>query len=290
MSVAGAASLLPLHAARRRCGGRWRYFLEDWTVSHAPSPVVWLATRRRLAEPGRQGRCLLAITAGPGENPAVGAFGAGEVEELAGANAAPFAILRRLPQANYLSFYCHGRWNPLNPTLSVLLPTAAPGAHGGDWTDGATTGLTVADFRSVDLRRSRLAFLWACESAMIGLRSSFEAIGFPSAMIDAGVPGVIAALWIVEDEATRWLAHTAIREHLDRRVAPAAALKAAQIALITDRAADAGTGGERGARRPSGAVDTLGAIGVSGPATEPTGVVVPRTAPFFWAGFVMVGA
>jgi tetratricopeptide (TPR) repeat protein len=282
LSVAGAASLLPLHAARRREGRRWRYFLEDWTISHAPSPASWLATRRRVTEPERSGRRLLAISAGPRQNPALPAFRAEEIEELSGKTAVPSRIIPSLSRANYLSFYCHGQWNPLNPALSALLTTATWFA-GGSKPDSAE--LNVADFRSADLRRSRLACLWACESAMIGLRSSFEATGFPSALIDAGIPGVVAALWIVEDDATRHLASHMLREHLENGLSPAAALRAAQLEMLRNKKPD-----PKSSR--IGLAKTAGAIGISNetPTFMEPSPVLCRVVPFYWAAFIMIGA
>lgn len=58
----GWLRLLPLHSAWRTVDGRQRFFLDDWTVAYAPSCYVLAFSRKRLTEPRRQGRDLLAVS------------------------------------------------------------------------------------------------------------------------------------------------------------------------------------------------------------------------------------
>jgi tetratricopeptide (TPR) repeat protein len=280
---AGVLSLLPLHAARRPNRLDWRYFLQDWVVSYAPSPTAWLASRRRSLEPQRKGQRLLAITGVHGRNPALTATWNEGAEELSADDATPSAVMAALPWANYVSLYCHGVWNPTNPANSALVLGDALAAEN----DAALTSfdadrssrLTVRELRQADLRASRLFFLWACESAMIGIRQSNEAIGFPGALVDAGVPGVVGSLWMVGEEATRELAELFLHAHL-RDLSPAAALREAQIAMLGDAALLAGDG-----------VPLLGRLGVEEPASAALAPIpLPRSAPFHWAGFTVTGA
>ncbi len=105
-------------------------------------------------------------------------------------------ILAAMPGANYLSFFCHGIWSSADPDKSaLLLPDTG-------WRDYDEVRLTVADFRHLDLRASRLATLRSCESALAGLCRPAQALGFHTALIDAGVPAVLAALWVVDEAAT----------------------------------------------------------------------------------------
>ena len=69
------------------------------------------------------------------------------------------------------------------------------------------SGIVLAGDRLLDpfglarlpLGRLRLAILSACETAVYGAQAPDEAIGLPSAFVEAGVGGVLASLWEVLD-------------------------------------------------------------------------------------------
>jgi CHAT domain-containing protein len=83
-----------------------------------------------------------------------------------------------------------------------------------------------------------------------------EFIGLPAALLEAGVPCVVASLWPVEASATQWLVERFFSAQLGSS-SPAAALRQAQIDM----------------RRRT---DTLGSINFQ--------------EPFFWAAFAVTGA
>lgn len=96
---------------------------------------------------------------------------------------------------------------------------------------------------------ARLAVLSGCESGSGRVLSGEGILGLSSAFLGAGVPAVVVTLWPVEDRATERLM-TRFYDSLHSGETAAAALRSAQLALRND----------------------------------------PRTsAPFFWAGFVLVG-
>jgi tetratricopeptide (TPR) repeat protein len=291
----GALSFFPLHAARHRVRRRWRYFLEEWEVSYAPSPAAWRTCRERSMSAQRNGTRLLAVTAAEGDNPALASFCAHDTK-IFGKRATSAAVLAALPEANYISLYCHGVWNPIDPASSYLMLDRPPrGIADPVETDhfiGHPERIAVGELRRSDLGSSRLALLWACESAMIGLRHRTEATGFPAALVESGVPGVIASLWVVETNATIALASTMLSAHLKQGLSPAGALRAAQIAMLgaDDRDFRSAAGRNAVLALPVQSLQTLGGIGLPFlPDLGPSAALSP-SAPFFWAGFTLTGA
>ena len=57
----GGLGLLPLHAAWREVDGVKRAFLDDYTVTYAPSGYALSVSRQRLREDQRRGKSLLAM-------------------------------------------------------------------------------------------------------------------------------------------------------------------------------------------------------------------------------------
>ena len=69
----------------------------------------------------------------------------------------------------------------------------------------------------LDLSASRLAVLSACQTGIIDFRRiPDEAIGFPAGLLQAGVPGVVSTLWLVDDISTALLLARFYRHHLNR--------------------------------------------------------------------------
>jgi CHAT domain-containing protein len=226
----------------------------------------------------------------PVRNPALDIGWTQESRELAGSTATRDAVMDALPDANCISFYCHGAWNPSNPAQSALLLHAAgrPPETVGPEDRGTSRGaLTVQDLQQVDLHRSRLALLWACESALIGTQHLAEAIGFPAALVDAGVPAVVGSLWIVEEEATRRLAKDMLAAHISGDFTPAAALRYAQLAAL-QRDSDKATPTD--AASLDGGRQTLARLGSGMPSRAGRSAKPPPSAPFYWAAFTMTGA
>jgi CHAT domain-containing protein len=97
-------------------------------------------------------------------------------------------VLAQMPLHEFVHFSCHGRSNALEPLSSALLLGDGP--------------LTVRDLLRVDLRRTRLVVLAACESGVAGAGMHDEQVGLPAALVEAGVGGVIATSWDIEQAPT----------------------------------------------------------------------------------------
>lgn len=90
-------------------------------------------------------------------------------------------------------FYCHGRFNPKNPLESTLLLANKE-------------TLNLGKIFELNLKKSRLVVLSACETGLIDLNSiSDEYIGLPAGFLFAGSPSVVSSLWTVSDLSTSFL-------------------------------------------------------------------------------------
>jgi CHAT domain-containing protein len=94
--------------------------------------------------------------------------------------------------ANVWHFSCHGQARPVQPLESGLL------LAGDEW-------LTVRDLFALRLSGVRLAVLSACETGISGTRLPDEMIGLPTGLVQAGVAGVVASLWSVDEISTALL-------------------------------------------------------------------------------------
>ena len=92
--------------------------------------------------------------------------------------------------------------------------------------------LTLSTITSgeIDLSSLRLVTLSACETGVTDItRSPDENIGLPTGFIQAGVPGVIASLWVVDDESTRLLMEKFYKNHIQKNHVLPLALHEAQL-------------------------------------------------------------
>jgi CHAT domain-containing protein len=113
--------------------------------------------------------------------------------------------------------------------------------------------------------------LSACETNLIDTSVPNELVGLPSALIQIGFAGVVAAAWKVDDLATAYLMTEFYRLWCRDGADPVIALNRAQVWL-------------RSATRD----DLRAAI----PAVEPQGAIgeYPYRHPRYWAAFAYTGA
>jgi tetratricopeptide (TPR) repeat protein len=220
----GLMTLLPLQVAWSEdddtpCGRR--YAIDDIELSFAPNARSLESCRRLAAR--TEAASVLTVGApehsdmaplehGASESAAVRAkFATGD--SFSGSAATRDAVLDALPRHGVLHFACHGRARPDEPLESALL------LAGDD-------ALTVRDLLEHRLPGARLAVLSACETSVVGTRLVDEVVGLPTGFLQAGVAGVIATSWEVEDESAALL----VRRFFDEWSggSPAAALRAAQ--------------------------------------------------------------
>lgn len=243
----GDLALLPLHAAGRGTGITRHAVIDDHVVSYVPSAAALRTARERLThrqangliDASGRGRGLFAVF-----NPMKGAEGQlplAEAIEMPALSdlflrlhhavrccvgqdetslAAPAATVTRVldeaPASGYVHLACHGSFDHFRPERSGLQ------LAGGEF-------LSVqAIVRQLALPASRWVALSACETGMVDIRFlADEFVGLPASFLQAGAPGVVAALWSVYDQPTVQLMPKLYEEHLVRGLAPAAALREA---------------------------------------------------------------
>ncbi|MEA1893886.1 MAG: CHAT domain-containing tetratricopeptide repeat protein, partial [Euryarchaeota archaeon] len=225
MMPQGYLGLLPLHAAWLDVDGEKHTFIDDYTVTYAPSAYSLNISKGRMQDPSRQKPSLLAVINptenldyAPVEGKAVGSlFDPADLETLSGRKATKDVVVEKVHGRTYLHFSCHGFYN---------------------WQDVTKSGLVLANhsiltlseiISSLNLDTARLVTLSACEIGMTDIRQSpDEFIGLPTGFLQAGAAGVIRTLWAVNDAATSLLIKHFYREHLEKGLPPDQALRSAQ--------------------------------------------------------------
>ena len=197
---AGLLSLLPLHAAWRKEGGKRQYLQDSLPVSYVPSARALFHARRTARAASAEK--LLAIDesrpvkASPlrNSNAEVSAISSlfKNRQILEHEKATRSAALQALPGAQVVHFSCHGGANWSNPEQSGLLMAN-------------NEILTVKDLFELHLEGARLATLSACETGVPGIKLPDEVVSLPAAFIRAGFAGAIGSLWTVSDESTAQL-------------------------------------------------------------------------------------
>lgn len=130
------------------------------------------------------------------------------------------ALQRHAPEAAILHMACHGQFRPDSPLFSALRLT-----------DG---WLTVRDAYELALH-CKLVVLSACETGVSAIAPGDELIGLARGFFAAGAPAMVVSLWTVDDATTAALM-TSFYDGLRLGLAPAAALRQAQRALLEHHA------------------------------------------------------
>ncbi len=141
-----------------------------------------------------------------------------EAKRLKGAQATKENLKRFATSVDVLHVACHGRFRADSPYFSSL--------------QLADSAITVHEIQELKLSAS-LVTLSACETAISQIAPGEEMIGLARSFFVAGVPSLLASAWSVDDEATSVLMQT-FYQRLQRGRNPAAALRAAQLALRKD--------------------------------------------------------
>jgi tetratricopeptide (TPR) repeat protein len=221
-------NLLPMHTARRLIGNGYRYALDDLGIRYAPSAVAALSATRSTERPESGAGGILAIQeplpvdAGPlpGTAAEVAAaleyFPENERKRLVGEEATRDAVLRELSRYSVLHFACHGDTNFDNQLESSLLLA---------WNQR----LTLKDFLDARLPHARLVVLSACSTGMADSKLPDEVVSLPSALLQAGVSGIIASLWSIPDDSTAILMKKFYDYWRQDQLLPAEAFRRAQI-------------------------------------------------------------
>ncbi|WP_345366192.1 CHAT domain-containing protein [Actinoallomurus liliacearum] len=286
----GYANLVPLHVGLAGA---------DRTITYVPSAAMLRDARENAAvASGRPGRLVAAaVTDGIPPLP----YADAEVRQVAThfddsvvlsrTGGGGIEFLAAATSATHLHIASHGYANAAHPESSYL---ALPG--------GAR--LHVADIirQAGRLAGTRLAVLSACQSALT-MNQPDELLTLPTVFVVAGVGGVIATLWPVPDLSTALLMDRLYARMTDG-TSPACALRQAQEDLAAMTPEDVlrfrqahGFGPQAGAgrstsaasraRTPADPTASPAASSTPGPGRSPRR---PFGHPFYWAGFVYIGA
>jgi len=221
----GLLNLLPLHAAWRLDDtGQKHYVLDDFTIAYAPNALSLQKARERASLKPEN---LLAIDEPKPVNAGALPSSSTEVKMIATTfntssilrheQATCDAVLDALPTIQVLHLSCHGHANLADPLQSCLMM-----AYNEE--------LTVAELLDLRLDRGiRLVTLSACETGMIGTKQIEEVVGLPASLLQAGVAGVAASLWSVNDFSTALLMIRFYDYWRGKQLPPAEALRQAQL-------------------------------------------------------------
>lgn len=216
---------------------RGRYLIEDHTCLVVPSLEIYLASQERDTSAIPKPRRVLTVGDSAFDRalfPGLPHLPSARQEALAVAalyeNGLPLVdkdatrqrILQELQGNEVLHLAAHVIVDPRNP-LGSFVATADPGRP----------PLRASDLDAKRLAGVQLVFLAACDTAPGFEDGDREGVaGLARAFLSAGVPSVVATLWVVEDQAAARLArvfHTRLLEG----ESPAQALRLAQLALLS---------------------------------------------------------
>jgi CHAT domain-containing protein len=175
-------------------------------------------------------------------------FGTERMQRLEGSQVTPERLLQTIPSADIIHLATHAYVtdfaknavtnNKLNTGAvritadqrSPLLAARMALSLANDFEKDAI--LTGEQFAATDLSKTKLVVLSACESG-VGEKVLGEGVfGLQRAFHIAGVPSVLATLWPVSDADAVIFMDFFYTELIERQQTPAAALRAAQLAMI----------------------------------------------------------
>jgi hypothetical protein len=226
----GLLGLFPLHAAwtddTSAPTGR-HYAMDDLALSYVPNARSLTAARERAA--GRANR-LVAIT---DPSPIPLPFATMEARAVAAAfgengrvlpreQTTPESVLAALRTADVALLSCHAFADLAAPLESGFLLRGVDADH-----PERDAVLRLRDLLNEDLQL-RLAVWSACETSLPGPELPDEVVALPTGLLQAGVGGVLATLWPVDDQPTCRLVLEFFRRMQYENQAPALALQGAQ--------------------------------------------------------------
>ena len=135
-----------------------------------------------------------------------------------------------LGQARVVHVATHGFLNSLNPELSGLVLSLV------NEQGAAQNGYLLApELYNLKLDATELVVLSACQTGLGKEVRGEGLIGLTRGLMYAGAPRVVVSLWSVSDRATAELMKVFYQGMFEHKLRPAAALRAAQVALAKDK-------------------------------------------------------
>jgi len=191
-----------------------RYLVQDYRVMTSPSATILIESTNKAHDRALdQGERLLAVgnptlDRSESSNLADLASAEREVEEIApsypsrrvliGPQATRGLVIKELAQAHIAHFAAHYRVDERSALSSRLLLSPEPGER----SHAQLFGLASGDIYQMDLARTKLVVLSACQTGIEQQLRGEGPIGFARSFLVAGVPVVVASLWPVDSEAT----------------------------------------------------------------------------------------
>lgn len=137
---------------------------------------------------------------------------------------------RQLAQYRFVHFATHGVLNEAHPELSGIVLSLRD--ENGTAQDGF---LRLHEIYQLKLN-AELVTLSACQTGLGKQVRGEGMIGLTRGFMYAGAARVAASLWKVQDDATAELMHEFYKAMLQNNQRPAAALRAAQLAMLSKAA------------------------------------------------------
>lgn len=220
LCIVGGGSLLqiPLSAARVRDGG---YLCERHPVAFLPSFSLagFWDSRERAARPAS----VFADSLGDllyARKEAEFVSKRFNCKQLRGKDVTRQSILSAMSSCDLLHLACHADYDSNDPLNSGI--RLASGQR-----------LTCRDLMTVSTR-ARFAFLSACETGRLSVRSGDELEGLTSSVMYSGFEAVVGSLWRVPDRETRRLVEV-FYEHSQNGENLAHCLQAAQLHVLGNK-------------------------------------------------------
>lgn len=156
---------------------------------------------------------------------------------LAGPAATKEKVLLALRSSDVAQLTAHALADPRSPgAVAIVLAPSRAGVRDAVASSRPAPGdlgslLGSRDLQGLVLRRLRLVVLAACGTAAGGAPNREGALGLARGFLVTGVPAVVAALWSIDDRGSAAFLRL-FHQHLAAGAAPAAALRAAQLAFL----------------------------------------------------------
>lgn len=233
----GALHALPFAALVDRSTGE--FAVQQFALGISPSAKEFVRSSMRLSMAAPAGIHALAVAnplpAGELNLPALPGA-ASEVADVAriyahgatltGAAATIAAFRNAARDADVIHFAGHARAHLRYPDLSELVLAPSPASPSGI--------LLARDLEGWELPHTRLVVLAACETAFGSVYRGEGLVSLARPFLRAGSPAVVAALWDVDDSASRSMFSRFHHAYLAGNDA-IRALRAAQLALIAEK-------------------------------------------------------
>jgi CHAT domain-containing protein len=234
---------LPFEALRPDAGN---YVIKNYRIAYSPSATLFvLLSEIAESRAGNTGENFVGVgnpSFDRAENPGFRDLPAAEREVRAsaafyqtrktiiGAEAVKKTILGSLPAADIFHFAGHFTTNEISPQYSRFL-LAGPSS-------GEENYLTSAEISGLKLPKTRLVVLSACKTALENYYHGEGAVGVSRIFFAAGVPAVVASRWEIDSAASAVLMTAFHRNRKEKGLSIAAALRAAQLEMLSDERFD----------------------------------------------------